>query len=373
VVTFSISRYRSDALLLTRDGIGSVELPGLDRGILTGQITAFHEALAVTADPNSARADRRPAQARMQQILEWLWDAAAAPVLDALSDEHEPADAEKPRVWWAPGGLLGLLPLHAAGYHTERAAGDQARRTVMDRVVSSYTPTIRALRYARQKAASPSAPGRTLIVAMRATPGGRPLTGVSGETAALLSCLLQPVLLADAVIAGGTGPVPADTPTRANVLAQLPQCTIAHFACHAESDPADPSRSMLMLADHDTAPLTVAALASVNLEHAQLAYLSACRTSITPAATLADEAIHLTSAFQLAGFPHVIGTIWDISDDTAPDVTRAFYANLSGGSGGTPSLETSRAARALHHAVADLRDRHPGTPSLWAAYMHAGA
>jgi hypothetical protein len=34
--------------------------------------------------------------------------------------------------WWVPGGLLGLLPLHAAGYHTDPAAAP-GRLTVMDR------------------------------------------------------------------------------------------------------------------------------------------------------------------------------------------------------------------------------------------------
>jgi len=41
-----------------------------------------------------------------------------------------------------------MLPLHGAGYH---ASGDG--RTVLDRVVSSYTPTLRALREAMKPSA----------------------------------------------------------------------------------------------------------------------------------------------------------------------------------------------------------------------------
>ena len=61
---------------------------------------------------------------------------------------------------------------------------------------------------------------------------------------------------------------------------------------------------------------------------AQLAYLSACDTAITSTAGLIDEAIHLTTAFQLAGFPHVIGTLWEINDELAVTIADAFYTTL---------------------------------------------
>lgn len=48
-----------------------------------------------------------------------------------------------------------------------------------------------------------------------------------------------------------------------------------------------------------------------------LAYQSACETALTGKARLLDEAIHLTSAFQLADYPHVIGTPWPIDDEIA--------------------------------------------------------
>jgi len=159
-------------------------------------------------------------------------------------------------------------------------------------------------------------------------------------------------------------------PTKASVLRHLPGCPVAHFACHGASHPSDPSRSLLLLHDHDRDPLTVASLAPVNLDEAQLAFLSACRTAFTGTAELIDEAIHLTTAFQLAGFPHVIGTLWEINDKLAVDVADTFYTSLHTSSG---TLDTSQAARSLHYAVRALRDKFPQTPSLWAAYLHAGA
>ncbi|MCX4791748.1 MULTISPECIES: CHAT domain-containing protein [unclassified Streptomyces] len=165
---------------------------------------------------------------------------------------------------------------------------------------------------------------------------------------------------------------------RPTVLDHLPHCPIAHFACHGASHPTDPSQSLLLLHDHQSDPLTVASLAPVRLDHAQLAYLSACRTAAIDTANLADEAIHLTSAFQLAGFPHVVGTLWEIDDQIAVTVADTFYTHLRTPDG---TIDTSRAARALHQAVRGVRDGHdlPGqldrtrTPFLWAAYLHAGA
>lgn len=159
-------------------------------------------------------------------------------------------------------------------------------------------------------------------------------------------------------------------PTKANVLARLPECAVAHFACHGSSDLTDPSNSSLLLYDHDSDPFTVAGLAEVRLDQAQLAYLSACRTAFTGRADLIDEAIHLTSACQLMGFPHVIGTMWAIGDTLAANVADAFYRALSDTGG---ALRTTRAAEALHRTILGLRDRFPQAPSLWAAYLHAGA
>ena len=42
--------------------------------------------------------------------------------------------------------------------------------------------------------------------------------------------------------------------------------------------------------------------------------LSACTTAMARAGMLREEVIHLATAFQLAEFPHVIGTLWNIND-----------------------------------------------------------
>ncbi|GAA1092840.1 CHAT domain-containing protein [Streptomyces javensis] len=379
VVSFNISHYRSDALLLTSDGIESLNLPDLTYDLVIDRIQTFHRALGTVADPHATPLARREGQATLHAVLEWLWDAAAEPVLHSLGFTGEPSPGQSwPRVWWAPGGLLSLLPLHAAGHHLEPPrAGLQDRepRTVMDRVVSSYTTTIRALHHARRHLTSTPTVSRSLIVAMPTTPGVRGrLDHVSEEAALLCGLLPEPTLLmeSDTEADDMTAPGPETRPTKARVLKTLSDCGIVHFACHGAHDPDDPSQSLLLLHDHERDPLTVASLAEIRMDSAQLAYLSACRTAFMGSVELIDEAIHLTSAFQLAGFPHVIGTLWEINDEVASHMAADFYAELGGVTGQHGGLDTDTAARVLHHTVRKVRDRYPKSPYLWAAHLHAG-
>ncbi|MFG2222324.1 CHAT domain-containing protein [Streptomyces sp. NPDC048644] len=158
-------------------------------------------------------------------------------------------------------------------------------------------------------------------------------------------------------------------PTKDRVLAELPYCAIAHFACHAHGDPADPSQDRLLLQDHGTAPLTVAELTRHCLDRAQLTYLTACRTALRPTARLLDESTHLASAFQLAGYPHVIGTLWEVVDEHSAAVADRFHHAIAAEPG---RIRTERSARALHDAVRAARDQLPRTPTRWAGHVHFG-
>ena len=363
-MVFNISARRSDAILLTSEGIDSLSLPGMDHATVVDQILAFHRALDTLAIAESPSA-----QDTLRQVLAWLWDNAAGPILDALGYQSQPLPGQPwPQLWWVPGGLLSLLPLHAAGLHTNPL--DLAHRTVMDRVISSYSPTVGALAHARNAHATPDADRRSLIVAMPTTPdlpGRGKLAYVSSEAALLRHRLPHPTVLTEPATNPDTSA--GQLPTKTAVLEHLRGCAIAHFACHGQTDPADPSQSRLLLHDHRRDPLTVAALAPLALNQAELAYLSACSTARMSDMRLLDEAIHLTSAFQLAGFPHVIGTLWEINDAIAVEIADDFYHNLTKPDGG---LAPHRAAHALHHAVRVQRDRQPDALYLWASHIHAG-
>ena len=351
VVVVTVSRFGSYALILA-DGalLDPVPLPGLGPETVRDRVVSFLGALE-DAWPPLIGAGPSAADQEVADTLAWLWDELAGPVLDRLGITSPPGDGQPwPRLWWCVSGLLSFLPLHAAGYHSTRDGA--APTTVIDRVISSYTPTLRALSHARRS--GPAAGGEVVAVAMPHTPGALDLPGAEAEATGLEERFPDRVTLL-------TGP----QATYDAVLAALPAGRWAHFACHGASDPSSPSASRLLLADHERRPLTVVDVARLRLEDAWLAFLSACSTA-QPGDRLADEAIHLASAFQLAGYRHVIATLWPIGDKDAVKLAADIYTTLAEGA--------DDVAGAVHAAVRQMRSR-PGrdTPSAWASHIHIGA
>lgn len=368
IVVFNTSNYRTDALLVRSSGVKLLPLRDVTMKVLIEKINFFHDALRIARAEDATPEARMAAQGRLTEVLHWLWDAIAEPVLAALQLDRAPGRrTDLPRIWWATGGLLGLLPIHAAGYHSD-LHDDPAARTVMARVISSYIPTIRALRHARQRPIPDHGNERVLIVAMPTTPGlpghGR-LHHVADEATAVGRYFPEAETLIES--SRDTESVPGErSPTRARVLESLGSYPVAHFACHGKSVTDDPSQSHLLLHDHHTAPLTVASLAPYRLDNVRLAYLSACDTAFSVKAELIDESIHLAAAFSLAGYPHVIGTLWEINDKHAVDIAEDFYRGFT-----DPDVAADPAS-ALHRAIVAARNKLPKTPSLWAGYVHVG-
>ncbi|WP_329110323.1 CHAT domain-containing protein [Micromonospora sp. NBC_01699] len=369
VILVNTTRWRSDALVVTATEVYPVPLPWLDHD------TAQNRAGALLAAQREAESGRGPlARTHLRQTLisiqRWLWDTLAEPVCAALDEILGPAPADgsgagpgdgsaaRRRVWWCPTGPLTMLPLHAAGrYGAGKELRDRRRPTVAARVVSSYTSSLGALLRARTGPA-PARPPRVFAVGLAQTPGQAPLPAVADELRAVGANLPGVRLLS------GSGA------TTSAVLAALGQHSWAHFACHARQDFDHPSASALHLADGQLSVLDLSSgstLAARTGAGADLAYLSACRTA-AGGRDLPDEAIHLTAALQLAGYRHVIGSQWAVSDRVAAQVAEAVYARLT--AGGEP--DASGAAYALDRAVARVREEQPDRPELWASLIHTG-
>jgi tetratricopeptide (TPR) repeat protein len=332
VAVINLCAVRCDALLISSTGIEVVPLQRLHPGVVAEQAEYFLNALA------TERADRA-----VSHVLRWLWDEVTGPVIEHLVQR----DAVPPRIWWCPTGLLALMPLHAAGYH--ETAADPEPRTVMDRTVSSYTPTLRALAYARRPRTR-THPPRVVVAAMPSTPGAADLPGAA----------LEALLVSQRF---GERATVLEDPRAAELLAALPEHDIAHFACHAQADLDHSSEGRLLLAD---GPLSVGEVSALHLEHAELAYLSACSTAVG-GLRLPDEAIHLASAFQLAGFRHVVGTLWPIADSAAVSLAARVYEGIA------RDGSADATAVSLHEAMRALRAKVPERPSLWASHVHVGA
>ncbi|MFJ6673277.1 CHAT domain-containing protein [Actinosynnema sp. NPDC091369] len=342
IVVLTVSRYRGDALIIFPGGIRVQPLPNLTPRSVHDRFVAFQAALGRQGGP----APVRDTESALHDVLTWLWDSVTGPVLDVL----QPAPGTAPRVWWMPCGLLGLLPLHAAGRHRDPSE----RRSVLDLVVSSYAPTIRALAHARSRRRATSVPD-TLAVAMPDTPG-EPRLQYAGREVEAISRILPSVR----TLVGTQA-------TRASVLSRLPVSPRVHFACHATSDPTDPSGSHLLVHDHHENPLRVLEISRLDLEAPELAFLSACDTAVT-SPELADEAVHIASAFLLAGYPHVIGTLWPINDRMAATVAEDVYTTLA-----SRDHDVAHTASSLHEVTVRMRDRYRLRPTVWASHVHVGA
>jgi hypothetical protein len=344
VVIVNISLFGAHALILTAAGVLAPVPLNITPGQLTKQVSDF---LDISGGGGQPSADKQ-----LTVILGWLWDEIASPVLDRLGLYGPPANGkQRPRLWWCLPGALSLLPVHAAGRH-ETGASDSPQ-TVIDRVISSYTPTLRALMHARRSRLLPAKrPAAAVIVAMPHTAGAPDLPGVSDE-AGRVRKRLGP----DTVVL--TGP----EASRDTVLGNLQSSRWAHFACHGTVDLTSPSASCLLLTDRER--LTVADVSRLRLQEAEIAYLSACSTA-QPGTGLADEAIHLASGFHLAGYRHVVGTLWPISDRAAVYLADQFYTAATAYPG------QDGIASALDAAVCSLRSRQPESPTTWASHIHIG-
>ena len=107
-------------------------------------------------------------------------------------------------------------------------------------------------------------------------------------------------------------------------------------------------------------------VARLRLDDAGLAFLSACSTA-RPAAGWPMRRSTWPSAFQLAGYRHVIATLWPIGDQHAVDIAADIYTTLT-------TDRRGRRGRAVHAAVRRMRRRWGwDTPSVWASHIHAGA
>ena len=230
---------------------------------------------------------------------------------------------------------------------------------MLDRVISSYTPTVRALAAARTRPRTGMA-GQLLLIALPDTPGAGHLRYADQERAFVAELFAgQP----HKVLAGTAA-------TRRDILGGLATHTWAHAACHGTQNMADPSTGGLVPYDWNTAGLvSVLDLARADIAHGEFAFLSACQTATGGIGSL-DEAINLAAALHYAGWRRVIGTLWTVWDDAAFQITRDTYCRLV--HDGT--FDAAGAAEALHHAVRTNRDQPDNRrqPSRWAPFLHTG-
>ncbi|RKK72293.1 hypothetical protein BFJ69_g10210 [Fusarium oxysporum] len=325
IIVINTSEYRCDAILVEQHQIRSVQLP---------------------KDMEKEARNRDPGKI---ETLEWLWDTVAHQILDALgfTQRHDPSLEKWPCIWWVATGIMTKFPLHAAGRHNDPSTESA---NVLDRVMSSYSSSIKTIIQSRRRGheAAASAPAQALLVAMKHTP----------EQSSLPFAAREIEVIRDLVKTMQLEPIEPGQ-HKHDIMAHLPQCKVFHFAGHGHTDGHDPMRSRLLLEDGKENPLTVANLLEINIrKHSPfLAYLSACGTGRIKDKRFVDESIHLVSACQLAGFRHVIGTLWEVNDELCVDMARITYEGMRDG-----SMTDESVCEGLHNATRQLRDRWRNMP-----------
>jgi hypothetical protein len=281
---------------------------------------------------------------------------------------------DRPRLHWCAIGTTVFLPFHAAGVYS----GHSLQECCSDYIVSSYTPTLSALHRARANL-TPIA-RRPLVL----------LAASASETTASLSMPFLDNVKAEVRdvtrIAQATNHIEVleyghiSAANVHEVAEALPRADIVHLACHGVQDKEDPLSSGFCLGD---GKLTVSELMDVKLDHAFLAFLSACETAKGDK-NQPDQAIHLAAAMLFCGFRSVVATMWCVHtcarrlyvpisfrsmwDDDGPAVARVFYKELLA----EEVIDADAVAYALDAAVSQLRSDGV-SPSRWASYIHLGA
>ncbi|KAF1997780.1 hypothetical protein P154DRAFT_524517 [Amniculicola lignicola CBS 123094] len=370
IVSLSVSNVSAEAFLLTTAGVDVLPLPEVNIDTILGFLRLFQSQgnrtrreATVVSDNENDQTDvgtntSDSSVPTMNAALQYIWKGVVKPILQRLQllQDGSSQPSSLPRLWWIGGGVLSLIPLHAAGYHEPGSI-----ENTVSHVISSYAPTLKALRFLRKKdkVKIVGQKHEVLVVSMPTTPGRFHPLNVGKEVDAIKT-FVKP--WADVTV--------LERPNKAEVIKALGQCTIAHFACHGTADPVEPTKSNLLLGRDKLERMAIEDFDTIVFETASIIYLSACSTAELKVRNLADESIHLASSFQLAGFQHVIGTLWGAKDRAAVEVAKKFYEVLHEATEGSEMA----VAEALHNAVCSLRsaDNNWENVSLWGPFIHLG-
>jgi CHAT domain-containing protein len=150
--------------------------------------------------------------------------------------------------------------------------------------------------------------------------------------------------------------------TIGNVLAAAHSVAALHIAGHGDYNEKSPLQSRLLLTPSggDSGDLSVADLYGVRLSARQIV-LSACDAALGQGAN-GDEIIGLVRGFLFAGGDSVIGSLWDIEDQSTALLMEEFYRLRQHG---------ASTASALQGAQQATRAKFPH-PYFWSAFVLDG-
>ncbi len=155
-----------------------------------------------------------------------------------------------------------------------------------------------------------------------------------------------------------------DAATAENLIESLPDADLVDLAVHSSHDPVAPHGSRLILAaEHGSGDLTVRDILSSSIPNARLVVLATCGSQ-AGSPSPSEGAVSLASAFLAAGVPAVLGTLWEVEDESAARLDIRFHAEIRRGADPLSALHTAQ--------LAELKSPTSRSDWTWASFQLLG-
>ncbi|MBX2931454.1 MAG: CHAT domain-containing protein [Chitinophagaceae bacterium] len=147
----------------------------------------------------------------------------------------------------------------------------------------------------------------------------------------------------------------------ANLSSIADKCKVLHLATHGFLEKGKIDESWILFADKK---LSMAEILTMKFPHAELAILSTCESALG-----ADgiEYATLARAFNNAGVPSVLSTLWEINDKAAMEIMVEFYKNIQNGMNRFTALAASQRSY-----LAKYKTDAKAKPNYWAPFIILG-
>jgi CHAT domain-containing protein/tetratricopeptide (TPR) repeat protein len=318
-----------------------VPLPA--RSLILPQLEGYRRALLALKDPlaDGSKEDNRDGRA--------LFETLVAPVENTIAQG-------RPVYIFADGELSQL------NFETLIVAGPSPHYWIDDATILS-APSIRMVAAARP---STDRAAKLLLIGDAVSPG--PEYPQLPMAAREMQKIEQGFPTAQQSVFRGSEATPA------SYLASKPeQFSLIHFVAHASAVRTDPLESAVILSPNKSGPgnsgnAPYKLLARDIFRHpidAQLVTISACNSSGTKLYA-GEGLVGLSWAFLGAGAHNAIGALWEVTDESTPELMDRMYAGL--GQGKPPAVALREAKLALRHSGGSFHK-----PFYWAPFqLYAG-
>ncbi len=148
--------------------------------------------------------------------------------------------------------------------------------------------------------------------------------------------------------------------TKEAVTSRASESSLLYFATHGVADLDTPLGGLIMLSAQtlEEGWWTAKEIQALRLR-AEIAVLSACQTGL---GGIHDAGIiGISRAFQIAGVPRVVMSLWNVDDEATSELMQAFIRHL----------KSDIPSEALRQAMVETREDYP-SPSKWASFVLFG-